>query len=74
MGFIISMRAFLYDSPISIGMGLRSPALRAGEAPLSKYDSLSFQLISGKIWIPRDQRVLKNGKCGAGIRNCVQPP
>ena len=35
MGFYISMRAFSYISPFSIGMGLRSLALRAGEAPLS---------------------------------------
>ena len=30
--------------------------------------------MSGKIWWPRDGRFLKNGKCGAGIKNCVQPP
>lgn len=28
----------------------------------------------GKIWQPRDLQFLKNGKCGASIRNCFKQP
>ena len=33
------MRALFYVCPISIGMGLRPPALWAGEAPLQTFDA-----------------------------------
>ena len=38
LGFLFSMHA--RDSPFCIGMGLRSAALRAAEAPLKSYPSI----------------------------------